>query len=65
MNTLIEQISIYSENGDGQYPNNIVAKLNGKHSDCPITFYSGGMPLFSLGSDEISEFCEEISKLVP
>lgn len=65
MTTNTEQIRIYSENGDSQYPNELVAEMDGTKPDCPITFYSRGIPIFSLGSDEVAEFCEEISKLVP
>ena len=56
---------MYSEYGDRQYPCEIVVEMDGTKPDTPVTFYSGGMPIFSLGSDEISEFCEQISKLVP
>ena len=65
MNILIEQIRMYSEYGDRQYPCELVVEMDGTKPDTPITFYSGGMPIFSLGSEEISEFCEQISKLVP
>ena len=65
MTASIEQVKIYSESGDGKYPNDLVAKMDGSQPDCPITFYSGGVPVFSLGADEVAEFCEELSKLVP
>ena len=65
MNTMIEQIRIFSESGDRQYPNELVAEIDGTKPDCPITFYCGGHPVFSLGCHEVAEFCEEITKLVP
>ena len=65
MTTITEKIRIYSENGDSQYPNELMAKMDGTKPDCPITFYREAIPIFSLGSDEVAEFCEQISKLVP
>lgn len=65
MNTNIEQIRVYSEYGNPKHPLELVAEMDGTNSNCPITFYSEGNPVFSLGSDEVAEFCKEISKLVP
>ena len=65
MNTLIEQIRIFSEEGDQQYPNELVAEMDGTKPACPITLYSGGIPIFSLGEDEVDDFCKQLKSLVP
>jgi hypothetical protein len=65
MKTNTNQIRILSENGDNQYPNEIVAEIDGTKRNCPITFYSDGIAIFSLGSGELEEFCGELSKLAP
>lgn len=65
MNTLTEKLRIYSENGDSQYPNELIAEMDGATPDCPITFYRDGVAVFSMGSEEVAEFCEAITKLVP
>lgn len=65
MNTLIETIRFISENGDNQYPDELTAKIDGTKPECPITLYSGGIPIFSLGEDEMDDFCEQLKSLVP
>lgn len=65
MNTLIEQIRVMSEEGDKQYPNELVAEIDGTKPACPITLYSGGIPIFSLGEDEVDDFCKQLKSLVP
>ena len=65
MHTLIEQISVMSENGNSQYPNELTAKMDGTKPECPITLYSGGIPIFSLGEDEVDDFCKQLKSLVP
>lgn len=65
MDTLIEQIRVMSERGDRQYPNELSAKMDGTKPECPITLYSGEIPIFSLGEDEVNDFCEKLKSLVP
>jgi hypothetical protein len=65
MNTLIEKIRVISEHGDRQYPNELTAKMDGTKPACPITLYSGGIPIFSLGEDEVDDFCKQLKSLVP
>jgi hypothetical protein len=65
MNTNIQQIRIFSEDGNREYPYELVIDMDGTKPTCPITFYSAGIPVFSLGSDEVDQFCEELQKLVP
>lgn len=60
-----KKISIISEFGDEQYPSELTFKMDSTKPDCPITFYIEGCAVFSLGSEEIVEFCDTISKLVP
>jgi hypothetical protein len=63
MNTNIQQIQIFSENRE--YPNELIIDIDGTKPTCPITFYSAGIPVFSLASYEVDQFCEELQKLVP
>jgi hypothetical protein len=63
MKTNTNQISIFSENGDNQYPNEIVAEIDGTKHNCPITFYSDGIAIFSLGSGELEEFCDLLPRI--
>jgi hypothetical protein len=58
-----EQIRIFSENGKTEYPNELVAKMDPTDPDCPITFFMAGIAIFSLGANEVDEFCKQISKL--
>jgi hypothetical protein len=63
MTNIIEQITIYSENGNKEYPSSLRIKMDGTKPDCPITFYAAGNPVFSLGMHELGEFIEELQKL--
>lgn len=63
MTTILEKITIYSENGDRDYPATLEISMNGKKPDCPVTFWWDGKPVFSLGADEIHQFCEELEKM--
>jgi len=65
MNINIEQIRIFSEEGNSDYPNELTIEMDSTKPTCPITFYSAGLPIFSLGEDEVEEFCESLQKLVP
>jgi hypothetical protein len=58
-----KQIRIFSENGKTKYPNELVAIMDPTDPDCPITFFLDGIPIFSLGANEVDEFCKQISKL--
>jgi hypothetical protein len=63
MDTIIEQIRVMSENGDSKYPCQLTAKMDGTKPGCPITLYSGGIPMFSLGEDEVDDFCNQLKSL--
>jgi len=65
MKTQIEQIRIFSENGDPRYPAEMVIEMDGNHTSGPINFYSDGMPIFSIGLSEVPEFMDQIAKMVP
>lgn len=65
MDTLIEQIRVMSEHGDRQYPCELTAKMDGTKPECPVTLYSGGIPIFSLGENEVDDFCEQLKSLAP
>lgn len=65
MTNYLEQLSIRSEFGDIDLPSMIKIKMNGSHHECPVTFYDDdGKPFFSMGNDEIHEFCEQLSKFI-
>lgn len=57
------EIEILSEDGDDSHPATLTLRLDGSKPDCPITFYSDGKAVFSLGNDEISEFVAALESL--
>jgi hypothetical protein len=63
MNTIIEKITIYSEDGNKLYPSKLTIEMDGTNSDCPMTFYAADLPVFSLGMHELGEFIEQLQKL--
>jgi hypothetical protein len=65
MTTNIEQITIYSEFGDQAHPHEITISMDGSKPETPITFWRDGQPVFSMGSDEIHEFCQQLQKMDP
>ena len=65
MNTLTEQIRIYSEDGEADINREITLKMVGNDPNCPITFYVDDKAVFSLGSDEVDDFRETLKSLVP
>ncbi len=65
MTTIITKIEFNAEYGDDQYPTTITAKMDGSKPDCPITLYAGGLPVFSMGENEVEHFCQELKRLVP
>ena len=65
MDTIIEQIRICSELGKNGINSEITLKMAGNDPNCPITFYVDNKAVFSLGSDEVHDFCEHLKSLVP
>lgn len=65
MTSITHVIHVYSENGDPEFPGDIRLSMNGSNPDCPITFFQKGEPVFSLGSDEVDDFCKLLQSLVP
>jgi hypothetical protein len=63
MKVIIEKITIYSDNGDKLYPCEIEIKMDGSKPDCPITLMKDKKPLFSMGSDEVDEFCKALKAM--
>jgi hypothetical protein len=63
MTTIIEAITIHSEDGDRDHNNTLDAKLDGSQENCPVTFYVDGKAVFSMGNDEIPVFCKAIQSL--
>lgn len=66
MTTILEKITVYSEDGDRAYPNSLGIQMDGSQPNCPVTFYDGdGKPVFSMAADEISGFIKELVKMDP
>lgn len=65
MTSITHAIHVYSENGEPGHPSDIRLSMIENNSDCPITFFRGGNPVFSLGSDEVDDFCKLLQSLVP
>lgn len=65
MTSITHEIHVYSDNGDREHPGDIRLSMNGGDQDCPITFFRGENPVFSLGSDEVDDFCKLLQSLVP
>jgi hypothetical protein len=63
MTTITEKITIHSEDGEKSHPSEITLTMDGSQPDCPVTFWADGKPVFSLGSHEIAEFCEQLQTL--
>ena len=58
-----QKIRIYSEEGDACFPNSLTIKLDDSQINCPVTFWSGKNPVFSLGADEIPAFCKALGQI--
>jgi hypothetical protein len=65
MTTSTEQVRIYSEHGAEDCNNELLASMDGTKPSCPITLYCDGQPVFSLGSEEIDDFCAVLQQLAP
>lgn len=65
MTSITHEIHVYSENGDPEHPGDMRLSMNGSNPDCPITFFRDGKPVFSLGADEVDDFCKLLQSLVP
>jgi len=63
MTTITTEIIIYSEDGDSKHPASITLKMDDSKPDCPVTFLADDKPVFSLGYQEISKFCETLTSM--
>jgi hypothetical protein len=63
METIIETISVMSEYSTDAAPTELEIRLNGSEPDCPVIFYSDGIPVFAMQNDEIEEFIDALKKL--
>ena len=63
MTSITIAITIYSEYGDSKYPSEITLKMDETNSKVPITFWANNKPVFSLGAEEIGEFCKALSAM--
>jgi hypothetical protein len=64
MTHYVEKICIGSDFGDRDYPSRIEISSDGSKPDVPVTFWLDGKATFSMGMDEIEEFCEALKKLI-
>ena len=58
-----QKIQIFSEEGDNCFPNSLTIDLDDSQINCPVTFYSGKTPVFSLGVEEIPSFCKALNQI--
>jgi hypothetical protein len=58
-----QKIQIFSEEGDNCFPNSLTIELDGSQINCPVTFWSGKTPVFSMGAEEISAFCKALGQI--
>lgn len=63
MTTITDAITIISEYGDPKHPCGIEIKQDGSTPDCPVTFWMGGTPVFSMGTEEIDAFCKALQTI--
>ena len=65
MNKIPTEIQVSSEDGKESEPYILTIRMDGSKPTCPLTFIADGKPVFSLGSDEVDDFCEILTDLVP
>jgi hypothetical protein len=63
MTKIHDKITVYSEDGDTDYPAQIQITLDGTKPDCPVTFWAEEKAFFSMGNDEIERFCEMLKEM--
>jgi hypothetical protein len=63
MTTIIEKITVCSEDGDSEFPALLEMTMDGSKPTCPVTFWFDKKPVFSMAVHEIEEFCKELSRL--
>jgi len=60
---ITERLTVYSEDGDKNYPNTLDITMDGTQQTCPVTFWQGDKAVFSMGNDEIPAFIKALSSL--
>ncbi len=60
----VGKIVIESNFGDRDYSSEIEVSSDTSKPHVPVTFWRDGKALFSMGMDEIEEFCEALKKLI-
>ena len=56
---VINEAKFHSTEGDPKHSGDLTVRLDGSKPECPITFYDRkDRPVFSMGNDEVPEFCE-------
>jgi hypothetical protein len=63
MTIITERLTVYSEDGDKNYPNTLDITMDGTQQTCPVTFWMDDKAVFSLGNDEVSELIKALSSL--
>ena len=58
-----QKIEVFSEEGDNCFPNSLTIELDASQINCPVTFWSGKTPVFSLGIEEIFSFCKALGQI--
>lgn len=63
MTIITEKFTIFSEDGDRNYPATLLCTMDGSQQDCPVTFWQDDKAVFSMGNDEIPAFIKALSLL--
>jgi hypothetical protein len=63
MTIITEIITVYSDDGDREYPSAMKIRMDGSKPECPVTFWMDKTPVFSMAAAEIPEFCKALSAL--
>jgi hypothetical protein len=63
MTTITDKITIYSEEGDRNCSATIEARMDSGKPECHVTLYVDDKPVFSMGNDEIDDFCKALQSM--
>lgn len=64
MTAQIEEIYFHSEEGDIDLAcSSLHVKKDRLKKDQPVTFYQLGMPVFTMGQEEVKTFCDALRSL--
>lgn len=60
---MIHTISIHSDNGDFEVNDELRVRLHLTDDRWCVTLFVGETPFFSMGLDELNEFCETLQSI--